>query len=491
MKESPSHARWITLVIVAMGLLLVTLDNTILYTALPTLVRKLGANHSESLWIINAYPLVMAGLLIGSGSLGDRFGHRKLFLTGLLIFGIASLMAAFSPNPAILIASRAFLATGAAAMMPATLALLRLTFHKPREFHLAVAIWGSVAIIGASLGPVVSGLLLNHFWWGSVFLINVPIVMIAIVCTLLYVPKDKENPDRPWDLISALQFMAGLMGMVLLIKEIFKADPSGSVIAGSAIAAFVGLYLFIHRQRTSAHPLIEFSIFRIPALLAGVIGAFVSVFALAGLQLITSQRFQLIAEMTPLEAGLIMVMLAAGALITSILGGAIVHRTGFRPLISGGMLIAAVGVGVLIWGFPSVQAVSASLFITGMGLGMVMAVASSAIVGSVSSDIAGVASSVEEVAYEMGSLLAVSVIGSLVVSVYASVLQLPAGTPSAAKTDIEEVLRIAATLPDRQPLFAAVAGAYDHAYIVAATVIGVMLVLAAAGTFWLMRKGRA
>lgn len=486
--KKSNYSRWILLAIVAMGLLLVTLDNSILYTALPTLVKELGASHTESLWMINAYPLVMAGLLIGTGSLGDRLGHRKLFLAGLTIFGLASIAAAFSPNPEWLIASRAILAVGAASMMPATLALLRLTFHDPREFNIAVAIWGSIATIGASLGPVVSGLLLNHFWWGSVFLINVPVVAIAITGTLIYAPKGHTDNGKPWDLVSALQFMVGLAGLVILIKEVFKSDASGAVILASAVAAVAGLFFFTRRQQKSAHPMLDFSIFRIPKLLAGVIGAFVCMFAIAGLELITSQRFQLIGDMTPLEAGLIVASMAIGALCTSVLGGAFAHKTGIRPLISGGMVIGAIGICMLIWGFPSTTAVVSSLLLSGMGLGMVMAVASAAIVGSVPHEVAGVASSVEEVSYEMGSLLAVSVIGSLMLHVYQSVIQLPAGIPPAAREGIEEAAGIAAGLVNNQPLLTAVARAYDHAYIVASATIAVVLFVTAVVSFYLLRN---
>ncbi len=486
--NTSNNSRWILLVIVAMGLLLVTLDNSILYTALPTLVKEMGANHTESLWMVNAYPLVMAGLLIGTGSLGDRLGHRKLFLAGLTIFGLASILAAFSPNPEWLIASRGILAIGAASMMPATLALLRLTFHDPREFNIAVAIWGSIATIGASLGPVVSGFLLNHFWWGSVFLINVPVVIIAIIGTFIYAPKGNTENAKPWDLLSALQFLVGLAGLVLLIKEVFKRDASTTIIIVSAIAAIAGLLSFSRRQKKSEHPMLDFSIFRIPQVSAGVIGAFVCMFVIAGLELITSQRFQLIGDMTPLQAGLMVASLAIGALLTTVIGGSVAHKTGVRPLLSGGMLVATVGVCVLIWGFPEVSLVVFSLVLIGMGLGLVMAVASSAIVGSVPHEVAGVASSVEEVSYEMGSLLAVSIIGSLMLNIYQSVIQLPQGISVKAKEGVEEAMSIVQHSGNNKSLFTAVAQAYDHAYIIASIVIAVVLLVTAAVSFYLLRK---
>ncbi|MEU0063244.1 MFS transporter, partial [Streptomyces albidoflavus] len=214
-----ARRRWLLLAVVSAGLLLITLDNSILYAALPTLVEELGASSAQSLWIINAYPVVMAGLLLGSGTLGDRVGHRRMFLTGLVVFGVASLAAALSPAPEALIAARAFLAVGAAAMMPATLALIRVTFADERERNVAIAVWGSLAIVGSALGPIVSGLLLQSFWWGSVFLVNVPVVVVALVATLVLAPGGGADPGKHWDLVSSLLALVALVGLVFAIKE--------------------------------------------------------------------------------------------------------------------------------------------------------------------------------------------------------------------------------------------------------------------------------
>ncbi|NEE43156.1 MFS transporter, partial [Streptomyces sp. SID8455] len=218
MTAPSARRRWLLLAVVSAGLLLITLDNSILYAALPTLTQELGASSSEGLWIINAYPVVMAGLLLGSGTLGDRVGHRRMFLIGLVVFGAASLAAAFSATPETLIAARALLAVGAAAMMPATLALIRITFEDERERNVAIAIWGTLAIVGSALGPIISGLLLQSFWWGSVFLINVPVVVAAIVATLVLAPPNVADPGRKWDLPSSLLALVALVGLVIAIK---------------------------------------------------------------------------------------------------------------------------------------------------------------------------------------------------------------------------------------------------------------------------------
>src|SRR5690606_14302614 len=195
--------RWLILAVISSALFLIVVDMTVLYTALPTLTHDLRASASEKLWIINAYGLVVAGLLLGMGTLGDRVGHKRLFVAGLVVFGIASLGAAFSPTPAFLIAARATLAVGAAMMMPATLSILRLVFTDDSERATAIGLWAAVASGGAAFGPVLGGMLLEHFWWGSVFLINVPVVLVALVLAVWLIPGHPGNARRAWDLIGS------------------------------------------------------------------------------------------------------------------------------------------------------------------------------------------------------------------------------------------------------------------------------------------------
>ncbi|WP_440708524.1 MFS transporter [Herbiconiux sp. YIM B11900] len=416
--SSRMTTRWILLATVSAGLLLITIDNSVLYTALPTLTRELGANATEGLWIINAYPLVMAGLLLGAGTLGDRIGHKRMFVIGLVVFGAASVLAAFSPTPEVLIGARGLLAVGAAAMMPATLALIRVSFDDQRERNIAISVWGSVAVVGAALGPIVGGALLEVFWWGSVFLVNVPVVLVALIATAIVAPGGDRDRSRPWDLLSSVQAMLGLGGLVVALKEATKADPAWPVLGVAAVVGAVAFTLFLRRQIRLPYPLLDLRLFRIPALTAGVVAAGLSLFAVAGVELATSQYFQLVEGFTPLQAGLVVVSFAVGSLPSSLLGGAVLHRVGPRMLIAGGLGIAAVGVVLAIallpagWGGPV-----AGLVVAGLGLGFVMASASSAIVGSAPRHRAGMAASVEEVSYEFGGLVAVAVLGSLIFSI--------------------------------------------------------------------------
>lgn len=484
------NQRWVILFVVGIGLLLVTLDNSILYTALPTLTEALNANHSEALWIINAYPLVMAGLLLATGTLGDKIGHRKLFVIGLVIFGLSSILAAFSPNPEVLIAARALLAVGAASMMPATLALIRLTFTNKREFNFAIAIWGSLAVVGATLGPIVGGLLLEWFWWGSVFLVNVPFVVIAIIGALVFAPIGKSESTKPWDLLSSLQFMVGLTGVVLFIKEVAKPSASIPVVLISAAVALLGLFIFVRRQKRLPQPLLDLKIFRNPVVLSGVFGSSIALFAIAGIQLITTQRFQLVAGFSPIESGLLVVVLAVGSLVTSLIGGAMLHKVGLRPLISGGLAIGSVGIILTTLAFPHVPLMIAGLFITGGGLGFVMAVASTAIIGSVPSHEAGMASSVEEISYELGSLTAVALLGSLVTTIYASKIVLPNGVSDVASEGLGEAVAIASASPSdiTTELLKAAGTAYDTGYVGVMIVVAIVVGIFAIVTNYLLRK---
>jgi DHA2 family multidrug resistance protein-like MFS transporter len=476
--------RWLVLVTVSAGLVLISVDMTVLYTALPTLTGELNADASEKLWIINAYPLVMAGLLLGAGTLGDRVGHRRMYLWGLCLFGAASLMAAFAPSPLVLIAARAFLAVGAAAMMPATLALIRVTFDDERERGIAIGVWGSMAVFGSALGPIVGGLLLEHFWWGSVFLVNVPIVLASLAATVLLAPGGGGDRDRPWDLIGSLKIMAGLVGLVYAIKEVTKPAPAPLALAAALAVAALGFWSFARRQRRRPHPLIDFSLFRDRRILTGVVAAGLAMFATAGVELVLTQHLQLALGLTPLRAGLLVTAFAVGALPAGVLAGGLMHRTGVRPLISGGLLAGAAGTAALLLSpHENASWVVPGLLLLGAGLGTTMTAASAAIVGNAPAHRAGMASSVEEVSYEFGGLTGVAILGSLLTSVYAGTVTLPEGAPAAAADSLDDARAAAGHLPgaEARTLLDAATGAFDTGYTLTLAIAAT--VLAAGGLF--------
>lgn len=484
-----NNQRWVLLLTVGASLLLITLDNAVLYTALPTLIRELGASSAEGLWIVNAYPLAMTGLLLSTGTLGDRIGHRQMFLGGLALFGLASLAAAFAPTPGALIGARAVLGVGAAAMMPATLALIRITFEDERERNIAIALWGCLSIVGNALGPIIGGLLLKSFWWGSVFLINVPVVIAAVISGVQVAPRTNQDVTTPWDKVSALLVMVFLSALVTTIEAMGRAAPSLSSIAlPFGVALLIGIW-FVRRQGRLQNPMLDFAIFRNPAFMAGVLGAAFAIFALAGVQLITTQRFQLIGGFSALEAGCLVSAVALGCLPSAVVCGGILHRTGLLPLIGGGLFVAALGVLVAAAGLSHLAWLIAGLLLTGLGLGAVMAVASSAIIGNVEPRKLGMASSVEGVSFEFGSLLAVALLGSLLASLFSTGIVLPQGVSVAAREGVAEALALASR-DGGAALIEATAVAFDRSYlIVMHVIVGILLVGAAVTSVLLRRHG--
>lgn len=441
--------RWLVLAIVSAALLLIVIDMTVLYTALPRLTHALAATASAKLWIVNIYALVVSGLLLGMGTLGDRLGHKRLFMAGLGVFGLASLCAAFAPSPALLIAARALLGVGAAMMMPATLSLIRLSFADERERALAIGIWASVASGGAAFGPVVGGLLLEHFWWGSVFLINVPIVLLALPLAGWLIPASGTTSRRPWDLTGSLQAMAGLMGSTYAIKEAGKLSPDWAMAALALALGLGSLALFVRRQRCSADPLLDFALFRHPAFATAVASAMVAAAALIGMELVFSQRLQLVQGLSPLHAGLAVLPLPLAAFIAGPVAGHWLPRLGSARMLPAALLLSGLGMGsyLLVHGAGGILQ-TAALAVLGLGIGAAMTTASSTIMQSAPADRAGMAASVEEVSYELGGALGVTLMGSLLSAIYSCRLELPAvaALPDSARDSLDEALVAAAQL---------------------------------------------
>ena len=455
--------RWLLLLMVGLGLLLVTVDITILLTALPVLTHELHASAAEGLWIVNAYPLFSTGLLLGAGTLGDRIGHRRMYLVGLVIFGLASLMAAYAGSVAVLVLARVLQAVGASAMLPATLALIRVGFADERERALAISVWACLSLVGAILGPLLGGWLLGHFHWGALFLVNVPIIAVAWLGTWFVAPEQRNPNADPWDLPSSVLALLTLSSLVLAIKTATHPPIDLGLLGAALATGLVAGLAFVRRQRRLTHPLLDFSLFRNPAFAAGVLGAVSVTFTTGGVLLGVSQRFQWVAGYTPLQSGLLASVLFIGTLPSSILGGLWLHRIGLRRLIAGGLAVGALGMLVaaqaLPWhpsGLPAAHEglgwLVAGLLLAGLGLGATISVASTAIVESAPPHRAGMASSVEEVAYEFGALLSIALLGSLLTGLYTVFVQLPPGVDAAAARSISAALDIVAAsggaLPD-------------------------------------------
>ena len=367
--------RWLILTMVASALFLIVIDMTVLYTALPRLTQALDASASQKLWIVNAYPLVVAGLLPGAGMLSDRVGHKRLFL-----------------------------AVGAAMMMSATLSIVRHVFTDERERALAIGIWASVASGGAAIGPVVGGLLLEYFWWGSVFLINVPVVLLVWPLAWKLIPRCGGDNPRPADIVGSVQIMIGLVGAIYALKELSKPAPDVSALLAAALIGILFLALFVRRQQLSAHPMIDFSLFR-NRLFAGGIGvALLSMVALIGVELVLSQRLQLVLGLSPLQAALFILPIPLASALARPMAGLLLPRYGERSIILGSFALTAFGIAGLALLHQSSMALQlASLALVGFGLGGVITAASTAIMLNAPEEKSGMAASIEDVSYELGA----------------------------------------------------------------------------------------
>ncbi|WP_050526107.1 MFS transporter [Pseudorhodobacter aquimaris] len=484
----PTRNRWLIMTIVSSALFLIVIDMTVLYTALPRLTHDLAATATEKLWIVNAYPLVVAGLLPGLGGLGDRFGHKHMFLSGLVVFGIASLAAAFAPTPSVLIAARVMLAVGAAAMMPATLSLIRLTFTDEKERAFAIGIWAAVASGGAALGPVVGGVLLEWFWWGSVFLINVPIAIVALVAGARVLVNKRPAQAPPFDLIGSAQVMVGLVGLVYAIKETSKREPSWTIAAIVFLVGLAAVAAFMRRQRASANPLIDFALFKNAQFASGVIAAMAASAILIGVELVFSQRLQLVLGLSPLQAGLMMLPIPAAAFVAGPLTGLVLPHHGAKRVLTVSMALTGLALAGYLMTYQGLPWLWMSfLAVMGVGIGATMTAASSTIMMSAPEDRAGMAASIEEVSFELGGALGIAILGSLMSAIYTRAMVLPQGLSATVSDSIDEALLVAATL---EPAAAAhlvelARGAFDQAFF---GVIALATILASCTAISIWRK---
>ncbi|WP_329320172.1 MFS transporter [Streptomyces sp. NBC_01262] len=408
-------ARWIALGVLTLALLVVTVDATVLGLAIPFLTADLHPSSIQLLWIGDAYSFVIAGLLVSMGSLGDRVGRKKLLLTGAAAFGALSLLAAYATSPGMLIAARALMGVAGATLMPSTLALIRNLFTDPRERSFAIGVWGAVSTAGAALGPVVGGILLEHFWWGSVFLINLPVMAVLIVVGARLLPESRDPARGPWDPASVLLSLAGMGGVVYAIKDLAAHGFSPAALAAGAAGALC-LAGFVRRQLTLPVPLLDMRLFRNRGFSASVLADLMTVFGLAGMVFFLSQFLQLVQHRSPLEAALAELPAALGAVGTGLVAGATARRLSVRTVVSGGLAATALALCALATLRPDsgYALLGASLFVVGAGAGFSFTVTADVILSSVPPARAGAASAVSETAYELGAALGIAVLGSIV-----------------------------------------------------------------------------
>jgi EmrB/QacA subfamily drug resistance transporter len=425
--------RWATLAVLCVSLLVIVIDNTIVNVALPTLVRDLGTSISDLQWVVDAYTLVFAGLLLTAGSLGDRFGRKGALTAGLAIFGAASAAAAFAGGVGPLIAARAVMGIGAALIMPATLSILTNVFTDTRERALAIGLWSGVAGIAVALGPVTGGFLLEHFWWGSVFVVNVPIVVAAVVAVHFFVPTSR-NPKRPRvDLVGAA---LSIVGLGALVAAIIEAPSNGwtdpVILSGFAVAA-VALATFVWWERHTEEPMLDVRFFANARFTAASMNVTLVFFALFGFIFLATQYLQFVLGYSAFEAGVRTLPFAFALMVLAPLSSKAVQWFGTKRVVVAGMVVFAGG--LLVASTSTVDSgygtVMLAMVLMGAGMGLAVAPATESIMGALPLHQAGVGSAVNDTSREVGGALGVAIVGSLLSSLYASNLdaKLPASVP--------------------------------------------------------------
>lgn len=329
--------QWLALVIIVLVYIPVAIDATVLHVAAPTLSMTLGASGNELLWIIDIYSLVMAGMVLPMGALGDRIGFKRLLMIGSVLFGLSSLAAAFAPSAGWLIAARASLAIGAAMIIPATLAGIRTLFTDARHRNIALGVWAAVGSGGAAFGPLIGGMLLEHFYWGSVFLINVPIVLIVVSLAARFVPAQQGRPEQPLNISHAIMLIVAILLLVYSAKTALKGVLSPWMVACTLLTGAVMLFIFVRIQLRARVPMIDMRLFCHRIILSGVVMAMTAMIALVGFELLMAQELQFVHGFTPFEAGIFMlpVMVASG--FSGPIAGVLVGRLGLRIVAAGGM----------------------------------------------------------------------------------------------------------------------------------------------------------
>ncbi|MEU8509876.1 MFS transporter [Streptomyces brevispora] len=488
---------WLGLVVIVLVTLLIAIDISVLGFAITPISESLKPSATQLLWIMDIYSFVLAGALITMGWVGDRFGRRKLLIIGALVFGVASALAATADTPEMLIGSRALLGLGAATLTPTSLALIRNMFHDSKQRKSAIAAWSGTLATGAALGPVVGGLLLNNFWWGSVFMINTPVMVLVLILAPILLPERRDTSRGKLDVLGAFLSVAGIMPFIYGLKELavdgWDRDP--------AIWAAVGLVLliaFVQRQRMTSHPLIDISLFRYGGFTGAILTNLMVMFSFMGVSILTNQYLQMVLGMTPFRAALwsMAVMPAIGIAVGLV--SALSRKVKPVYLVTSGMLVMAIGFGVL-----SRLTVGSSVAVLLVGVGLMAAgmtasktLTAEIVVTSAPKEHAGSSTATSETFTEFGSAFGFAVIGSIGSAIYRHDMNAvnPAGLGGEALGAVRNTIGGAATVASQQPaaigseLISASREAFTHGLQVAALSGAAAMVVVAAIVAMLLRR---
>jgi MFS transporter, DHA2 family, multidrug resistance protein len=447
--------RWVTLGVLCLSLLIIVMDNTILNVAIPSLIRDLDASNSEIQWIVDSYVIVFAGLLLTTGSLSDRFGRKGALQLGIVLFALGSVAAAMSETATQLILTRAFMGIGGALIMPATLSILTNVFRDPTERGRAIAIWAGFSGLAVAIGPITGGFLLEHFSWQSVFWINIPIGLVALVLGIRYVPTSRDEQARRLDPIGAALSVVGLASLLFGIIEGPAKGWSHGLVVGGFVVAAIAIVGFVAWELHTDHPMLDMTVFANPRFSAASLTITLVFFALFGSLFLMTQYWQLVHGYSPLEAGVRLLPHAATMMIVAPLSARAVERAGTKRVVVGGLGLITTGLLLLSTIEPDTPYVVVISFFVVMasGMGMTMAPATESVMGALPRAQAGVGSAINDTTRQVGGALGVAIIGSIVSSVYvgrigvvAAELGLDADATAAAESSLGSAQRVARSL---------------------------------------------
>ncbi len=492
--ELPLHAqpevherRWFLLGVLCLSLVMVVMAVSSLNVAIPTIQRELGASATTLQWIVDAYALVFAGLLLTAGALGDRFGRRKALLLGLAVFGVGALVSGLAGSASVIIVGRGIQGVGAAFVMPATLSLITAIFP-PEERQRAIAIWVGFAGAGGAIGPIVSGALLEQFWWGSAFLVNVPVIIVTAVAVAMYSPESRDDAATPLDPRGALLSLTGLGALLFAIIEGPERGWTDPFVVTTFVAAAALITLFVLWERIAEHPMLPLKFFADRRFSVGSAVVTTSFFVMFGFFFLFSMYLQFARGYSPLDAGLATLPMAATFMIVSPRSAGLVQRLGSGTTITVGFLIIAAGMGglaVVGVGTPYLALVAVMILLA-TGMSVVAAPATTGIMSSVPLAKAGVGSAMNDTTREVGGALGIAVFGSIVNSGYRTAmdvggLDLPAGAAEQARESAGAAGQVAAQLGGQggASLVDRAATAFTDAMNVTAAISMVMMVIAA------------
>lgn len=477
---------WLALAVLLLPVLLIAVDNTILAFALPSIAQEFRPAATTQLWIVDVYSLVLATLLIAMGSLGDRIGRRRMLMIGATGFALVSAAAAFAPSAGYLVAARAVLGFFGAMLMPSTLSLIRNIFEDASARRLAIAIWASFFTAGSALGPIVGGVLLEHFHWGAVFLVAVPILLPLLIFAPRLVPESRDPNPGPLDPMSVVLSLTTMLPLVWAIKS-GAHDGLSWMVGGALVVTIASAMLFVRRQNHSATPMIDIKLFGYAPFASSILANFLSIVGLIGFIFFVSQHLQLVLGLSPLAAGLVTL---PGAVLSMVAGIGVVRLVRwFAPhaLVVTGLVLVSLGFGmILLFRHDlTVAAVVASFIVLEVGVGISQTITNDTIVSSVPPAKAGAASAVSETAYELGAVVGTAILGTIFTAFYRANVQVPQGLSAGQTADAAESIGGATAVARQLPpevadkLLDSAKVAFDSGIAPTAIIAGLLTLVAA------------